>query len=705
MSGLRWLSSELRAAQYRAAKAYLARHPIPLTEAPRCNLQKRVISYKDPETGRGVPLTYPFFIDADGEVYAKAERAFASGGFGEVTVAETENGERWAVKESDCKRHNEQLQRDAQAVAINEENVSEALGVLKKKPIWSQDGLKQTLIFEYLGVSLKHYLAVNQEQLTPDLRLALAIRIVAAVGELHANGYAHLDLKPENITIDERGNVRIIDFGLAEPLDGAVAGVVGTELYTLPHDTKLAVLKWQLDVFALLRILLVSDVMNIWDFSRSIWREYHKDHNVHFIFLRNQLALFPATAQLLNKSCLERGMLDGGPICLPTLKMLHLALLFDKYQINSDVSQLSHQAQVYFLASLSSAIPQPFESQTKYVEFLRAIAALGDDAYHYFEAVESRLQQPSVNDCIAWFVKIDLLRVSCIPDILDHAESISQCVYKLQLAGFTSLASVRFAGLDVPHIIKNHELFLANALVLEAQGLLDRRHLILATSNHLQVASLIKILNSQDMLTKNNLHNALKNRAVFLQNFLALKLVGQVTPNGLLTILSEKSHLFGVRLLLKFCLSNAPRDDVVKRYAIQRLGGELRKQECNYQSVLVSTVRVLTHSGTRVFSARHFEEGKGILGEMLYERLNKVRQLLGINDEDWRKIFENESSDCGLVKKTNTYKYYKAMYDKENPFGCCACVAFFRPGGSVDEAVDLQRQYVNPLSREYVSIN
>jgi serine/threonine protein kinase len=51
-------------------------------------------------------------------------------------------------------------------------------------------------------------------------RLALFAVVCRAVHFAHQNLVVHLDLKPSNILVDERGEPRLLDFGVAGLLDG-----------------------------------------------------------------------------------------------------------------------------------------------------------------------------------------------------------------------------------------------------------------------------------------------------------------------------------------------------------------------------------------------------------------------------------------------------------------------------------------------------
>lgn len=50
-----------------------------------------------------------------------------------------------------------------------------------------------------------------------------AIQIVLAIGELHSKGIMHRDLKLENILVDEKGYLKIIDYGLAKQMSNDLA--------------------------------------------------------------------------------------------------------------------------------------------------------------------------------------------------------------------------------------------------------------------------------------------------------------------------------------------------------------------------------------------------------------------------------------------------------------------------------------------------
>lgn len=72
-----------------------------------------------------------------------------------------------------------------------------------------------TLYFEFFQLDLRKYLRSQRRHLDEGLVRSYAFQMLAAIYVLHSNRIMHRDIKPENILINEKGHLKICDFGLA----------------------------------------------------------------------------------------------------------------------------------------------------------------------------------------------------------------------------------------------------------------------------------------------------------------------------------------------------------------------------------------------------------------------------------------------------------------------------------------------------------
>lgn len=95
------------------------------------------------------------------------------------------------------------------------------------------------IVMEYVrGITLRQLITL-EAPFSAAHALQLFEPVVAALAAAHEAGLIHRDVKPENVLISERGQVKVADFGLARPVTAATVAeggvVIGTVSYIAPE--------------------------------------------------------------------------------------------------------------------------------------------------------------------------------------------------------------------------------------------------------------------------------------------------------------------------------------------------------------------------------------------------------------------------------------------------------------------------------------
>lgn len=175
----------------------------------------------------------------------RSNKTVIKGGNGRIYTLIDENNNRSLVKK---------ITGHASTVeALTLQHLGYSTGQLKR----TDGSLDSYIQMNDCGTELGKYILQNP-WLSPDNRLRFAIDLCYQLFQLHLLGYAHLDVKHNNNTIDNNGRVRLIDFGSAEKNPyGLLHRSMGAPIFRPPNTHRLR--KVDYDYFAVLRQLFPSD--------------------------------------------------------------------------------------------------------------------------------------------------------------------------------------------------------------------------------------------------------------------------------------------------------------------------------------------------------------------------------------------------------------------------------------------------------------
>jgi len=107
---------------------------------------------------------------------------------------------------------------------------------------------------EYVrGYTLSDLLAKPQ---SPRVSLSVVRQVSRGLEAAHEEGIVHRDIKPQNVLIDQRGEVKLMDFGISRMTEGndsmtAAGLIIGTPHYMSPEQVRGESLDARSDVYAM----------------------------------------------------------------------------------------------------------------------------------------------------------------------------------------------------------------------------------------------------------------------------------------------------------------------------------------------------------------------------------------------------------------------------------------------------------------------
>jgi serine/threonine-protein kinase len=109
------------------------------------------------------------------------------------------------------------------------------------------------LLMDYIEASNLELLLARRDPVLTQNAAQILIDMAVGLNDIHESGFMHLDFKPENILVTGNGNVRLIDFDLAQPIfekPKKTSENPGTPGYMSPEQLQGKPFDARVDIFA-----------------------------------------------------------------------------------------------------------------------------------------------------------------------------------------------------------------------------------------------------------------------------------------------------------------------------------------------------------------------------------------------------------------------------------------------------------------------
>ncbi|HVJ82551.1 MAG TPA: serine/threonine-protein kinase [Planctomycetia bacterium] len=150
-----------------------------------------------------------------------------------------------AVQEADDRRYVEQCQTEFDAASrFDHPNLCRAFELEVSKSLFGKITGSRLLLEFIDGKPLSEF-----QKLPIGKLLAIFSKVAAGLAHMHAVGFLHADVKPDNILVTTNGDVKLIDYGVAWRRGEKKERVQGTLEFLAPEQAKKRIVTVQTDIF------------------------------------------------------------------------------------------------------------------------------------------------------------------------------------------------------------------------------------------------------------------------------------------------------------------------------------------------------------------------------------------------------------------------------------------------------------------------